>query len=106
MSGTCRPKNVPSKAILRIAPYNLPPFKIDRHSVGPGEAQQVVALGFDPFLPEQTLRLNFSTFGSIASVQNKTDPETGSFLGVALIKFRDGICDGVGGHSCGRSEAS
>lgn len=67
----------------------MPPYKIDRHSVGPGEATQVVALGFDPFLPDSTLRLNFSTYGSVASVQHKTDPETGSFLGIALIKYRD-----------------
>ncbi|EME39145.1 hypothetical protein DOTSEDRAFT_75034 [Dothistroma septosporum NZE10] len=95
MSGQCRSKFHPSKAICRMAPYTLPPFKVDRHSIGPGEAQQVVAIGFDPFLPETTLRLNFSTFGSVASVQNKTDPETGSFLGIALVKYRDSVRDGV-----------
>lgn len=95
MSGLCRPKTHPSKAILRIAPYTLPPYKVDRNSIGPGEAQQVVAIGFDPFLAESTLKLNFSTFGSIASVQNKTDPETGSFLGIALVKYRDAVRDGL-----------
>jgi len=55
----------------------------------------VVVLGFDPFLPESTLKLNFSTFGSVASVQHKTDPETGSFLGIALVKYRDGYRDGL-----------
>ena len=89
MSGNCAKKERPNKAILRIAPYNYPPYKVDKYSVGPGEAQQIVAIGFDPFLPESTLRLNFGTFGSIASVQNKTDPETGSFLGIALVKYRD-----------------
>lgn len=74
---------------MRIAPYILPPYKVDRYSIGPGEAQQVVVVGFDPFLPESTLKVNFGTFGSIVSVQNKTDPETGSFLGIALIKYRD-----------------
>ncbi|KAK3116271.1 histone methyltransferase set1 [Teratosphaeriaceae sp. CCFEE 6253] len=95
MSGQCRTKDRLSKAIWRPAPYNLPPYKIDRHSIGPGEAQQVVVLGFDPFLSESTLKLNFSTFGSVASVQHKTDPETGSFLGIALIKYRDGYRDGL-----------
>lgn len=95
MSGNCRSKERPSKAIYRIAPYNLPPFKTDKYSVGPGEAQQVVVLGFDPFLPESTLRLNFEQFGSIASVQSKTDPSTGSFLGIASIKYRDTVRDGV-----------
>ncbi|EGP85597.1 histone methyltransferase, partial [Zymoseptoria tritici IPO323] len=94
MSGQCRQKTTPSKAILRPAPYTLPPYKVDRYSIGPGEPQQVVAVGFDPFLSESTLKLNFGTFGSIASVQNKTDPETGSFLGIALIKYRDSIRDG------------
>jgi histone-lysine N-methyltransferase SETD1 len=89
MSGNCARKGRPSKAILRHAPYNYPPYKIDKYSIGPGEAQQIVAVGFDPFLPESTLRINFSTFGTIATVQNKTDPETGSFLGIALIKYRD-----------------
>ncbi|KAK5109761.1 hypothetical protein LTR62_006601 [Meristemomyces frigidus] len=95
MSGQCRAKDRPSKAIWRPAPYNLPLYKIDRYSVGPGEAQQVMVMGFDPFLPDATLRLNFSTFGSVASVQHKTDPDTGSFLGIALVKFRDGYRDGI-----------
>lgn len=95
MSGLCRNKNKPSKAILREAPYNLPPYKIDRYSVGPGEAQQVVVIGFDPFLPESTLKLNFETFGQIGGVQNKTDPNTGSFLGIALVKYRDSFRDGL-----------
>lgn len=73
----------------------MPPYKIDKHSIGPGEAQQVVATGFDPFLPESTIKLNFETFGSIVSVQNKTDPNTGSFLGIALIKYRDSFRDGL-----------
>jgi histone-lysine N-methyltransferase SETD1 len=95
MAGNCRSKERPSKAIFRIAPYNLPPFKVDKNSVGPGEAQQVVVYGFDPFLPETTLRLNFEQFGSIASVQSKTDPATGSFLGIASIKYRDTVRDGL-----------
>jgi histone-lysine N-methyltransferase SETD1 len=95
MAGNCRSKERPSKAIYRIAPYNLPPFKVDKNSVGPGEAQQVVVFGFDPFLPETTLKLNFEQFGSIASVQSKTDPATGSFLGIASIKYRDTVRDGV-----------
>jgi histone-lysine N-methyltransferase SETD1 len=94
-SGNYRPTTVPSKALCRIAPYNLAPFKTDKNSVGPGEAQQVVVLGFDPFLPESTLRLNFEQFGSIALVQSKTDPATGSFLGIASIKYRDTFRDGI-----------
>ncbi|OQO13141.1 hypothetical protein B0A48_02605 [Cryoendolithus antarcticus] len=94
-SGNCRGKERPSKAILRIAPYNLPPFKVDKHSVGPGEAQHIVIRGFDPFLPESTLRLNFEQFGSIALVQSKTDPATGSYFGIAMIKYRDSVRNGA-----------
>ncbi|KAF2725475.1 hypothetical protein K431DRAFT_215641 [Polychaeton citri CBS 116435] len=90
IAGNCRQKNRPSKAILREAPYNVAAYKIDRYSVGPGEPTQIVITGFDPFLPESTLRLNLSTYGSISSVDNKTNPETGSFLGIALVKYRDG----------------
>lgn len=92
--GNCRAKDRPSKAILRVAPYNLPPFKVDRNSIGPGEAQQIVVLGFDPFLPESTLKLNFEQFGTIANVRSMTDPNTGSFLGIASIKYRDTFRDG------------
>ena len=74
MSGNCRSKK---RA-----------FNVDKNSVGPGGAQQVVVYGFDPFLPESTLRLNFEQFGSIALVQSKTDPTTGSFLGIASIKYQ------------------
>jgi len=98
----CRSKNAPSKAILRPAPYDVAPWKIDKYSVN-GEATQVVASGFDPFLPESTIKLNFSTFGSVASVQNKTDPETGSFLGIALIKYRD-VSEGAAAESAKRAE--
>ncbi|KAH9827209.1 histone methyltransferase [Teratosphaeria destructans] len=94
IEGHCRAKDRPSKAIWRPAPYNLPPYKIDRNSVGPGEAQQILVMGFDPFLPEANLRHNFSAYGSVASVTNKTDPDTGSFLGIASIKYRDTILDG------------
>lgn len=41
------------------------------------------------------MRLNFEQFGSIVSVQSKTDPGTGSFLGIASIKYRDIVRDGV-----------
>ncbi|KAK5164054.1 histone methyltransferase set1 [Saxophila tyrrhenica] len=102
MSGLCRSKNAPSKAILRPAPYDVAPWKVDKYSVN-GEATQVVASGFDPFLPESTIKLNFGTFGSVASVQNKTDPETGSFLGIALIKYRE-VSEGMAAESAKRAE--
>ncbi|KAK6438980.1 histone methyltransferase set1 [Oleoguttula sp. CCFEE 5521] len=85
----CRTEDRLSKAIWRPAPYNLPPCKVDRHSIGPGEAQQVVVIYFDAFLSGSVSKLSFSTYGSVVSIQHKADPETGSFLGIALIKYRN-----------------
>ncbi|KAF2861076.1 hypothetical protein K470DRAFT_46180 [Piedraia hortae CBS 480.64] len=95
ISGQCRAKDRQSKAIWRPAPYRAPPYKVDQNSVGPADADQIFVTGYDPFLPEATLHRNFSSSGSIASLINQTDPDTGSFLGLASIKFRDGLRDGV-----------
>lgn len=48
-----------------------------------------MVLGFDPFTPESHLKAFFGSYGDIAEVQNQMDPNTGSFLGVCLIRYRD-----------------
>lgn len=58
-------------------------------SVGPGPPTSVVVTGFNPFTSDAQLRAFFSSFGEIAEVDNKTDPSTGTFLGVCLIRYRD-----------------
>lgn len=45
--------------------------------------------GFDPLIPVSQIISLFSSFGDIAEANNKTDPVTGSFLGVCLIRYRD-----------------
>lgn len=45
--------------------------------------------GFDPLIPVSQITSLFSSFGDIAEAKNKTDPVTGSFLGVCLIRYRD-----------------
>lgn len=90
MSGNCVPKNAPSKAKLRIAPYTLKPYAHDsKLSIGPGPAQQVVIHGYDPFTPVTQLRIFFSSYGEIAEIKNQTDPATGTSLGICLIRYRD-----------------
>lgn len=84
------PKTAQSKVKLRLAPYVLKPYAHDsKTSIGPGAAKQVVVQGFDPFTPVSQLKAFFSSYGEIAEVSNQIDPDTGSFLGVCLIKFRD-----------------
>lgn len=45
--------------------------------------------GFDPITPDKQILNLFSSFGSIEKLKNQTDPETGSFLGICLIKYKD-----------------
>ena len=45
--------------------------------------------GFDPLSPVTHLRQLFSSFGEIEKIISQTDPETGSFLGICLIKYKD-----------------
>lgn len=79
-----------SKTKLRHAPHVLKPYAFDpRTTVGPGPAKQIVVLGFDPFTPESQLKAFFSSYGEIAELKNQTDPATGSFLGICLVKYRD-----------------
>jgi [histone H3]-lysine4 N-trimethyltransferase SETD1 len=78
------------KAVLRISPYHVPVYPlVPGISIGMWEATQVVVTGFDPFTPESRIRNLFSTYGTIAEVQNQSDPSTGSFLGICLVRFKD-----------------
>ncbi|KAI9791554.1 MAG: histone methyltransferase set1 [Candelina submexicana] len=75
---------------LRIAPYALKSYAYDPiTSVGPGPATSIVVTGFDPFIPVAQISALFGSYGEIAEISNKTDPETGSFLGVCLVKYKD-----------------
>ncbi|KAF2200817.1 hypothetical protein GQ43DRAFT_432186 [Delitschia confertaspora ATCC 74209] len=81
---------VAPKSRLRIAPYIAKPYPFDPQlSVGPGPATQVVVTGFDPLTPDSQIRAFFTAYGDVESVKNQTDPTNGSFLGIALVKFRD-----------------
>ncbi|KAF2222370.1 hypothetical protein BDZ85DRAFT_263531 [Elsinoe ampelina] len=90
MTGKCTPPNATSKSRLRVAPYTLKPYSHDpKTSIGPGPPKQVVVTGFDPFTSDSQLKTFFSSYGEVAEVQNQTDPNTASFLGICLIRYRD-----------------
>ena len=81
-----------AKARLRSAPYNLPAYPYDKKtSTTPGPPIRIVITGFDPLTPITQLRHLFSSFGEIEKIINQTDPETGSFLGICLIKYKDSL---------------
>jgi [histone H3]-lysine4 N-trimethyltransferase SETD1 len=89
-SGAYHPKDSKSKTRLRLAPYLVKPYAFDpKISIGPGPATQVVVTGFDPFTPESQIRTLFSSYGEIAQLDNRTDPSTGSYVGVCLVRYRD-----------------
>ena len=73
-----------------MAPYVQKPYAFDpKLSIGPGPPVQVVVTGFDPFTPNSQLKVLFRSFGDIAEFSNKTDPDTGSFLGIVVVRYRD-----------------
>lgn len=75
---------------LRLAPYLFKPYPYDAGtSCGPGPPTQVVVTGFDPLAPVSSIKPLFATFGGIAEIKNNIDPDTGSFLGVCLIRYKD-----------------
>ena len=79
------------KTKLRLAPYVAKAYAFDPAiSVGPGPATQIVVTGFDPLTPELQIKAFFTAFGDVDAVLNRTDPNNGSFLGVCLVRFRDG----------------
>ncbi len=78
------------KAKMRLAPYTVKPYSFDpKLSIGPRPPTQVVVTGFDPFTPDSQIKALFGSFGEIAELKNRTDPNTGSFLGICLIRYRD-----------------
>lgn len=51
--------------------------------------KQVVVTGLDPLTPEAQIRTVFSSWGEIAEFRNQTDPSSGSFLGICLVRYAD-----------------
>ncbi|KAL4985068.1 histone-lysine N-methyltransferase, H3 lysine-4 specific [Aspergillus falconensis] len=78
------------KTKYRPAPYVLRHWPYDPAStVGPGPPVQIVVTGFDPLTPLAPISTLFSSFGEIAEINNRTDPDTGRFLGICSVKYKD-----------------
>lgn len=78
------------KTKYRPAPYSLRQWPYDAvTSIGPGPPVQVVVTGFDPLTPLAPISALFSSFGDISEIKNCTDPNTGRFLGICSIKYKD-----------------
>jgi len=78
------------KTKQRMAPYLLAPYVWDpQTSVGGGPPTAVTVTAFDPLTPEAQLRVFFGSFGDIAELENKMDPNTGAFLGICYVRYRD-----------------
>ena len=78
------------KQRLRPAPYVIAAYPWDAAiSVGPGPASSVVVTEFDPFTPDSQIRAVLGSYGEIADVANQTDPATGIYLGVCLVRYCD-----------------
>ncbi|RDW57403.1 histone methyltransferase SET1 [Aspergillus mulundensis] len=78
------------KTKFRPAPYALKHWAYDSAStVGLGPPVQIVVTGFDPLTPLAPISTLFSSFGEISEINNRTDPDTGRFLGICSIKYKD-----------------
>jgi [histone H3]-lysine4 N-trimethyltransferase SETD1 len=74
----------------RISPYLLKPYVWKKEtSVGPGPSTQILISNFDPLLPASSLLSVFQSFGEVAEHRNITNPETASFVGLCLIRYRN-----------------
>lgn len=72
----------------------------------PGPPIRIVVTGFDPLTSVTQLRHLFSSFGDIEKIFNQTDPDTGSFLGICLIKYKDSLCVRGGSATTASAAAS
>jgi [histone H3]-lysine4 N-trimethyltransferase SETD1 len=88
---SCFNNDRPNKARLRPAPYTVKPYSWDsRTSVGRGPATRVVVHGFDPLMVTETkIRSALGQYGDVSEVNNLTDPQTGAFLGICTVSYRD-----------------
>jgi [histone H3]-lysine4 N-trimethyltransferase SETD1 len=78
------------KAKYRPAAYIMKRYPYDPlTSIGPAPPTQVVVTGFDPLVPVAQIKALFSSFGDIAEISNKTDPNTGRSLGICSVRYRD-----------------
>ncbi|KAL9012816.1 MAG: hypothetical protein Q9173_002447 [Seirophora scorigena] len=75
---------------IRPVPLSFKTYKYDKAtSIGAGPPIRIVVTGFNPLTPENQIKQLFGYFGDISDIDNKISKETGSHLGVCLIKYKD-----------------
>jgi [histone H3]-lysine4 N-trimethyltransferase SETD1 len=79
------------KPRCRPAPYKVKEPVWDRvTSIGRGPPTRVVVHAYDPLTVTETkIRSMLSQFGDVAEAKNQIDPNTGSFLGICSVSFRN-----------------
>ncbi|KAH0543493.1 hypothetical protein FGG08_002161 [Glutinoglossum americanum] len=83
-------KSTLGKQRYRVGLYLFRPYTYDpKTSIGPGPPTQVVVTGFDILSPLSNITALFSSYGEIAEANNMLDPESGSYLGVCLVRYKD-----------------
>ncbi|KAL8918510.1 MAG: hypothetical protein Q9208_007317 [Pyrenodesmia sp. 3 TL-2023] len=79
-----------TRRAFRLRPRCFEPYKYNKKtSIGPGPPTQIVVTGFDPLIATGQIKQLFSHFGDIDWIDNKNSQETGSPLGICLIKYKD-----------------
>ncbi|KAL8767445.1 MAG: hypothetical protein Q9209_006031 [Squamulea sp. 1 TL-2023] len=71
------------------------PYEHDTEtSIGHAPPTRIVVTGFDPLINVGQIQRHFSQYGQIGQISNETSKETGSFLGVCLISYKDRAAKG------------
>ncbi|KAI4222404.1 MAG: hypothetical protein L6R36_006167 [Xanthoria steineri] len=63
-------------------------------SIGHAPPTSIVVTGFDPLINVGQIQRHFAQYGQIGQINNEISKETGSFLGVCLISFKDRLAKG------------
>ncbi|KAL8807519.1 MAG: hypothetical protein Q9182_000684 [Xanthomendoza sp. 2 TL-2023] len=83
------------KKKLELMPGQFKPYAHDpKTSIGHAPPTRVVVTGFDPLINVGQIQRHFSQYGQIGHISSETSKETGSYLGVCLIVFRDRVAKG------------
>lgn len=99
----------PRKTFLHVTPEVLkpypPPKRNEKCEYLWHRPRRIVVTGFDPLAPVNQIKLFFSSFGEIEEIESRTDPSTGSYLGICLIRYKD-IGSARGGPTASGGEAA
>ncbi|KAL8842446.1 MAG: hypothetical protein Q9176_002598 [Flavoplaca citrina] len=89
-----RPRSA-NKKRFEPMPSLFKPYDHDaRTSIGHAPPTSIVVTGFDPLINVGQISRHFSQYGQIGQINNETSKETGSFLGVCLISYKDRLAKG------------